>query len=90
MGDPGPSSPGAGIYLALLFLLASSAFFSATETAITSVNRMRLKARMEDGDAKARAIMDIIDDYDRTLSTILIGNNVVNLTASSLATVLAI
>ena len=90
MGDPGPSSPGAGIYLALLFLLASSAFFSATETAITSVNRMRLKARMEDGDTKARAIMDIIDDYDRTLSTILIGNNVVNLTASSLATVLAI
>lgn len=85
MDNPGPST-----YLALLFLLFCSAFFSASETAITSVNRMRLKARMEDGDEKARALLDIIDDYDKTLSTILIGNNVVNLTASSLATVLAI
>ena len=85
MDNPGPST-----YLALLFLLFCSAFFSASETAITSVNRMRLKARMEDGDKKAAEIMGIIDDYDRTLSTILIGNNVVNLTASSLATVLAI
>ncbi len=85
MDNPGPST-----YLALVFLLFCSAFFSASETAITSVNRMRLKARMEDGDEKARAILGIIDDYDRTLSTILIGNNVVNLTASSLATVLAI
>ena len=85
-----PSTPNPGIYIALLLLLFFSAFFSASETAITSVNRMRLKARMENGDKKAGAILGIIDDYDRTISTILIGNNVVNLSTSSLATVLTI
>lgn len=87
---PDPSTPNPSIYIALILLLFCSAFFSASETAITSVNRMRLKARMENGDKKAAAILGIIDDYDRTISTILIGNNVVNLTTSSLSTALAI
>ena len=82
-------TPGPGMYLALLLLLAFSAFFSASETALSSVNRIRMKNKADDGDKKAQRVLGLSDDYDRTLSAILIGNNVVNLYASSLATVLA-
>lgn len=75
--------------LALLLLLCLSAFFSASETAFSSVNRLRLRSRAENGDKKARGVLRQLDDYDGMLSAILIGNNVVNLTASSLATILA-
>ena len=72
------------MYLALLLLLAFSAFFSASETALSSVNRIRMKNKADDGDKKAQRVLGLSDDYDRTLSAILIGNNVVNLTASSI------
>lgn len=84
MDTPGPS-----MYLALLLLLAFSAFFSASETALSSVNRIRMKNKADDGDKKAQRVLGLADDYDRTLSAILIGNNVVNLTASSISTVIA-
>ena len=77
------------MYLALLLLLAFSAFFSASETALSSVNRIRMKNKADDGDKKAQRVLGLSDDYDRTLSAILIGNNVVNLTASSISTVIA-
>ena len=82
-------TPGPGMYLALLLLLAFSAFFSASETALSSVNRIRMKNKVDDGDKKAQRVLGLSDDYDRTLSAILIGNNVVNLTASSISTVIA-
>ena len=82
-------TPGPGMYLALLLLLAFSAFFSASETALSSVNRIRMKNKADDGDKKAQRVLGLSDDYDRTLSAILIGNNVVNLTASSISTVIA-
>ncbi|MEG0179613.1 MAG: hemolysin family protein [Oscillospiraceae bacterium] len=75
--------------MSLILLLVFSAFFSASETAISSVNKIRLKKRAEDGDKKALQALDNATDYDKTLSAILIGNNVVNLTASSIATVIA-
>ena len=77
------------MYLALLLLLAFSAFFSASETALSSVNRIRMKNKADDGDKKAQRVLGLSDDYDRTLSAILIGNTVVNLTASSISTVIA-
>lgn len=82
MDTPGPSS-----ILALILLIAFSAFFSAVETALNSINRIRLKHRAEDGDKRAAQVLAQAEDYDRTLSTILVGNNVVNLSMSSLATV---
>lgn len=69
-------------------LIVCSAFFSATETAFSSVNKIRLKNRAEDGDRKAEAALKLSEDYDRLLSGVLIGNNIVNIAASTLATVL--
>ncbi len=82
-------TPGPSMYLILLILLALSAFFSASETALSSANRVRLRNWAQEGDARAQLALDLIADYDRTLSTILVGNNVVNLTASSLSTLVA-
>lgn len=70
-------------------MLAFSAFFSASETAISSINKIRVKNRADEGNKKAAVALKNAEDYDSTLSTILIGNNVVNLTLSSLATLTA-
>ena len=83
-------TPGPGMYLALLLLLAFSAFFSASETALSSVNRIRMKNKADDGDKKAQRVLGLSDDYDRTLSAILIGNNLVNIASSSLGSVIVI
>ena len=77
-----------GMLIALVLLVAMSGWFSATETAFTSLNRIRLKTRAEDGDRKAQRTLDLAEQYDRLLSTILIGNNIVNITATTVATVL--
>ena len=74
------------IFLGLL--IAASGFFSASETAYTSLNRMRLKELAESGDKKATLALSLADNYDTLLSTILVGNNIVNILASSLATIL--
>lgn len=82
-------TPSPVYYFILVLLLAASAFFSASETAFSSLNKIRLKNLASDGDARAILALEISDDFDRVLSTILIGNNVVNLSASSIATVVA-
>ena len=74
--------------VAILFLVVFSAYFSATETAFTSLNRIRLKSRADNGDKRAAATLALAEDYDRLLSTILVGNNVVNNAATTLATLL--
>ena len=84
MDTPGPS-----IYLALVLLIACSAFFSASETAISSFNKIRMRNKAEDGDKRAKTALKVAEDYDKTLSTILIGNNIVNMASASLATVMA-
>ena len=73
----------------LVILLALSAFFSSAETALTTVNRLRVRALVDEGDAQAIILAKIIDDPGKLLSAILIGNNIVNISASSIATLLA-
>ncbi|MDO4475728.1 MAG: hemolysin family protein [Lachnospiraceae bacterium] len=74
--------------IGLICLVALSAFFSSAETAYSCVNRIRLKRKAEEGDVKAARVMALADEYDKLLSTILIGNNIVNIAATSIATVL--
>lgn len=74
----------------LVILLGLSAFFSASETAFTSYSRTRMKSMAEDGKRKAVRVLRLTDNYDKLLSTILIGNNIVNITSTSLATILFI
>ena len=74
--------------LAIIFLIICSGFFSASETAYTSLNLVRLKRMASEGDKRAESVLKLADNYDRLLSTILIGNNIVNLLSASLATVL--
>lgn len=65
-----------------------SAYFSATETAFSSLNRIRVKNMAEKGNRKAALVLELSENYDKLLSTILIGNNIVNIASASLATVL--
>ncbi len=74
----------------IAMLLICSAYFSATETAFSSLNRTKLKALAEKGDKKAKRAVELSDKYDKLISTILIGNNIVNIAASSLGTVMFI
>jgi CBS domain containing-hemolysin-like protein len=77
-----------GIILALAALLLCSAFFSASETAFSSLNRIKLKNLANSGNKRAALALKLAENYDKLLSTVLIGNNIVNITASALGTVL--
>ena len=74
----------------LILMVILSAYFSATETAFTSLNRIRLKSKADNGDRRARLVLELSENYDRLLSTILIGNNIVNNVATTLSAVLFI
>lgn len=74
----------------IVVLVLLSAFFSAAETAFTSANRIRLKNMHEEGSKGAGYALKVIDKYDKCLTTILIGNNIVNIGTSSLATLLCV
>ena len=76
--------------IVLLILLMLSAFFSSAETALTTVNKHRMRTLSENGDKRAARVLALIEKPEKMLSAILIGNNIVNLTASSLTTTLAI
>ena len=76
------------LWIALVVLVAFSAFFSASETAFSSLNQIRLKSRAEDGDASAARVLAMAEKYDKLLSTILIGNNIVNIAAASIGTII--
>ncbi|MBR6897958.1 MAG: HlyC/CorC family transporter [Lachnospiraceae bacterium] len=74
----------------LVILIAMSAFFSSAETALTTVNKIKLRSLAESGNKRARTVLDITEDSGKMLSAILIGNNLVNISASSIATVMAV
>ena len=76
-----------GIIVALVLLVIASAYFSATETAFSSLNKIRLRNMADDGNRKAEATLRQAEDFDRLLSTLLVGNNIVNITAATLGTV---
>ena len=75
--------------LTLLILIFLSAFFSSAETALTTANKIRMKTLADEGDSRAATFLKVVGDQGKMLSAILIGNNIVNLSASSLATVFA-
>ena len=70
----------------IIVLLILSAFFSATETAYTSVNKTRIKNMANDGNRKAQRVLSNCENYERLLTTILVGNNIVNIASSTLVT----
>lgn len=75
-------------FICLVVLLFLSAFFSSAETALVTVNKIRMRSLAEEGNSKAKTVIRITDDSGKMLSAILIGNNIVNISASSLATTL--
>ena len=72
----------------IILLVMFSAFFSSTETAYSAASKVRLKSYADNGSKKAKRASRILESYDKALSTILVGNNIVNIAASALATVL--
>ena len=76
------------LILSLIVLVAFSAFFSASETAFTSLNRVRVKNLAANGNRRAEKALALAENYDKLLSGILVGNNIVNILSASLATVL--
>lgn len=72
----------------IIACIVMSAYFSATETAFSSLNRIRIKNMADKGNKKAKLVLRLSENYDSLLSTILIGNNIVNIASASLATVL--
>lgn len=76
--------------IVLVILLALSAFFSSAETALTAVNLIKIRNLIDDGNKRAETVLKVTSDRPKMLSAILIGNNIVNISASSLATTLAI
>lgn len=77
-----------GYLIGIVICIVFSAFFSASETAFTTLNRIRMKTAAEAGDGKAALALKVSEDYDILLSTVLVGNNLVNIASSTLATVL--
>ena len=70
------------LFIVLIVLLALSAFFSSAETALTTVNRIRIRNLADEGNKNAKTVLKITDDTSKMLTAILIGNNIVNLYAS--------
>ena len=70
-------------FLILIILICLSAFFSSAETSMTTVNKIRIQALADQGDKRALTLLNVIEDSGKLLSTILIGNNIVNISASS-------
>lgn len=75
-----------GLFIAMLICLICSGFFSATETAFTSFNKIRMKNSAQDGNKKASLVIKLEEKYEKLLTGILIGNNIVNIALSSIAT----
>ena len=76
--------------IGIVLCLIGSAFFSASETAFTSFNKTKMKMLAQEGNKKAALCLKMEENYSKLLSTILVGNNVVNIAASSMATLLCI
>ncbi len=79
-----------GQIVLIVILIILSGYFSATETAFTSVNRIRMKNLAGDGNKKAEKVLSLSEKYDKLLTTILIGNNIVNIWMTAIATAICI
>ena len=85
--EPEPDSITFLIFTCVILILLS-AFFSATETAFSSVNKTKLRTKAQEGDVGAKRALDLAENFDKVLSTILVGNNLVNITLSSLCLII--
>ena len=74
----------------VIILLSASAFFSSAETALMTSNKLKMRNLAENGDKRAAKVLKVTENTDKMLSAILIGNNIVNLTASSISTALTL
>ena len=74
--------------ISIIVLIFLSGFFSSAETALSTVNRVRMRSLEEEGNKRAARVNKILDNYSKMISTILIGNNIVNIAAASIGTVL--
>lgn len=79
-----------GTIIVLFVLLCFSAFFSSSETAITAVSKMRIKAMADNEVRHAKTALKLINNFDKSITTILVGNNIVNIAMSSISTLLAL
>ena len=76
------------LLIALIVLILTSGFFSSTETAYSCANRIKLRTWVSNGNKRAKKVLWLAEDnYDNLISTLLVGNNIVNLTASTLSTI---
>lgn len=76
------------LLIAILFLIVMSAFFSSTETAYSCASKIKLRALASNGNKRAKKVLELAEtDYDKLITTVLVGNNIVNITATTLATV---
>ena len=87
--DPDSWSQYLVILIVILILLLCAAYFAIAETAFASVSRIRIKSRMDKGDTRARRAIYVLDNFDKAITTILIGTNITHLVVASLATLLA-
>ena len=85
--DPNPDSITLHILVCVILILLS-AFFSATETAFSSVNKTKLRVKASEGHKGAKKALDLAEDFDKVLSTIVVGNNLVNISLSSLCLII--
>ncbi|MCQ2362447.1 MAG: hemolysin family protein [Acidaminococcaceae bacterium] len=76
------------LLIVMVFFLCCSAFFSAAETAFSAINKTHLRALAEDGNKRAAKTLQLVEDYDKLISTILIGNNIVNIALASTSALL--
>ncbi len=83
-------SENSGLIIFLVIMLLMSAYFSSSETAITAISRVRIKAMADGGDKRAKVANRLINNFEKTFTTILVGNNIVNIAMASFATVLAL
>ena len=83
-------SENSGLIIFLVIMLLMSAYFSSSETAITAISRVRIKAMADGGDRRAKTANRLINNFEKTFTTILVGNNIVNIAMASFATVLAL
>lgn len=78
-----------GLIILFVLCLLGSFYFSGTEMAFSSVSRIRMRTRADEGDKRAKCVLSILDQFDAALTTILIGNNIVNIGAATIATIVA-
>ena len=90
IGATAEISSGTGLLIALFVIfLCFSAYFSGTECGFSSMNKIRIKSKADEGDKRAKTAMYISNNYERALTTLLIGNNIVNIAAASVSTLIA-